>query len=387
MYFAQSKSFDKDFRKETIKLTERIESIVEFARQEAAETDSVESFPEKTLQKIIESGLLTAFFPKENGGFGLGTESGTQSELLNILKILGRANLVIGRVVEGHFNAVLLTKFFGASEQLNNFAEIIRTENAVSGVWNTEAANGVTIGKSKKGAFQMSGWKTFATGVDFVEYPIVNGELKGKGWQMCLVPLKKFQVETDASWWSPMGMKATRSFRVCFDDVELSADDLIGAANDYYRQPLFSGGAIRFAAVQLGGAEAIFDETRQYLQKLERTEDVFQQMRIGKMAIEIEAGNLWLGVAAEKFEKYLSNPCEKTSEEFLNYANMMRTAIGEICRKTIVLCEESVGARGLNQPFHFGRIIRDLSIYLRQPAPDAALLSVGEFAFSQLKAK
>ncbi len=153
-------------------------------------------------------------------------------------------------------------------------------------------------------------------------------------------------------------------------------------------QPYFSGGAIRFAAVQLGAAEAIFDETRKYLRKLNRTDDSFQQTRLGEMAINIESGNLWLEGAARSFENYRQNPTPETSEKFLAYANMMRTAIEQICQNVMLLCERSVGARGLNKPFHFERIIRDLKIYLRQPAPDAALAAAGKYVLdSQIESE
>jgi alkylation response protein AidB-like acyl-CoA dehydrogenase len=176
-----------------------------------------------------------------------------------------------------------------------------------------------------------------------------------------------------------MGMKSTRSFRVDFSGVELTENDLTGKAGDYYRQPYFSGGAIRFAAVQLGAAEAVFDETRKYLRELNRTGDPFQQMRLGEMGIAVEGGNLWLAGAARKFDEYEKNSTEEASERFLAYANMMRTAIAEICETMMNLCVKCVGARGLNKPYHFERIIRDLTIYLRQPAPDASLAAVGDY--------
>ena len=75
----------------------------------------------------------------------------------------------------------------------------------------------------------------------------------------------------------------------------------------------------------------------------------------------------------------MRNPSDKQSENFLAYTNLMRTAIEKICIKVMNLCQKSVGARGLNQPFHFERIIRDLTIYLRQPAPDAALADAGRY--------
>lgn len=360
--------------------TEKARTLVGDAMREASATDSTEKFPVETFSQIAAAGLLAAPLPREFGGSGLGLENGTTLEMLRLLKHFGRGNLVVGRVFEGHFNALLLLKLFGTKEQFQKYARQVVEENRIFGVWNTEAGDGVKIEPLGDGKYKMRGAKTFATGVDFVTRPFVNGALQPDGgWQMCVVPLEKVEIKTDASWWQPMGMKATRSFRVDFSGVELDETDLIGKAGDYYRQPYFSGGAIRFAAVQLGAAEAIFDETRKYLRELNRTNDAFQQTRLGEMAIAVESGNLWLADAARKFDEYEANPTGEQSEKFLAYANMTRTVIGEICEKAMNLCVKSIGARGLNQPYPFERIIRDLTIYLRQPAPDASLAAAGEY--------
>ena len=351
--------------------------FVEFL-SEAAETDSTKKFPAKSFQNIAKAGLLIAPLPQKLGGFGLGLENGTTYELLKILKHFGRGNLVVGRVFEGHYNALLLLRLYGSDEQNKRYAADVKN-NKIFGVWNTEAADGVKIEPLKNGKFRLSGAKTFATGVDFVERPFVNAALPNGDWQMCIVPMEKVATKVDASWWNPMGMKSTRSFRVDFTGVEISQDDLIGQPGDYYRQPYFSGGAIRFAAVQLGAAETLFDETRKYLRDLHRTKDLFQQTRLGEMAVLIESGNLWLAGASKKFEEYTNNPTQESSENFLAYANLMRTAIEQLCQELINLCVKCVGARGLNKPYHFERIIRDLTIYLRQPAPDASLAAAGSY--------
>ena len=67
------------------------------------------------------------------------------------------------------------------------------------------------------------------------------------------------------------------------------------------------------------------------------------------------------------------------------YANLMRGAVEEICLTTLRLAERCVGARGLLQPEPFERLHRDLTHYLRQPAPDAALAEAGRFALGSDK--
>lgn len=42
--------------------------------------------------------------------------------------------------------------------------------------------------------------------------------------------------------------------------------------------------------MQLGGAEAVYDETRRFLQSLGRTDDPYQRQRPGQMALLIGSG-------------------------------------------------------------------------------------------------
>jgi alkylation response protein AidB-like acyl-CoA dehydrogenase len=181
-------------------------------------------------------------------------------------------------------------------------------------------------------------------------------------------------------------MKATASYKVDFTGVILDRSELIGQPGDYYRQPWLTAGVVRFAAVQLGGAEALFTAARQFLQTLDRTKDPYQEERFGKMAIGIESGQLWLQSAADRLQQYhpiFAGDPAFTSPRALTlvtYANMVRTAIEQICMETIQLVERSVGTRGLLPPEPIERIVRDLTLYLRQPAFDAALATVGRYA-------
>ena len=174
------------------------------------------------------------------------------------------------------------------------------------------------------------------------------------------------------SFWRPLGMRATASFRTDLTGLEIGPEDLIGSSDAYYQQPAFSGGAIRFAAVQLGGAEVIFEETRAFLRGLDRTDDPYQRQRLGQMAIALEGGRQWLHGATGYASRAGAN-APGAAEATVAYANMTRTAIGKICLDMLQLAERCVGARGLLQPLPFERLHRDLTHYLRQPAVQAHL--------------
>lgn len=348
---------------------------------EASETDSNISFPEKTLVKLKSAQLLTATISEKYGGQNLGLKPGTNLAMLTILKNVGKGNLVMGRVLEGHINAQILIDQFGSDRQKKKFAEDAFAGH-LFGVWNTQAADGTFLTKVEKGVYQLNGSKTFATGTDYVTRPIVTSARKEGSWQMCVVPIDEATVKSDSTWWNPMGMQSSRSYKITFLKAKIPKINLLGKTGDYYQQPGFSGGSVRFAAVQLGAAEQLLDETKKYLVALNRTEDPFQKIRLGQMAIAVESGNQWLSGAALRMDHYLKKPTDSEAEIFIIYANMMRTAIEQICTDVMTLCQKCVGARGLNKPYHFERIIRDLSTYLRQPAPDAVLADAGGYVLN-----
>lgn len=361
--------------------------IADLAQASAAAIDQHGAFPVKEFEAIATHGLLAAPLPRAYGGLGLGTEAGGTLPLLLLLKQLGRGNLSVGRVYEGHVNALQIINTFGTSEQMAAFAADARDRHKIFGVWNAEAEDGVKIIPLEHG-YRLQGSKTFASGCGYVQRPFVNGALPDGSWQMCIVPMDEVKTIVDASWWQPSGMRASASYKVDFSGVELAAPYLIGNPGDYYRQPWLSGGVIRFAAVQLGGAEALFNRTREYLQSLNRTQDPYQEERLGKMAIAIESGNLWLRGAATLVDEYAPVFCgyatsaQEQASTVVAYANMVRTAIEQICMDVIQLTERCVGTRGLLPPNPIERIIRDLSLYLRQPAFDAALANVGQYTLA-----
>ena len=345
-------------------------------------------FPIEEFQLIAAAGLLIAPLSRRLGGLGLGFETGHTEELLMLLKEIGRANLVVGRIYEGHVNGLQLIQTFGTPEQIKAYATDVRN-NKIFGVWNAEAQDGVKIIPTNNGKYRLEGSKTFCTGCGYVERPFVNGKLPDGSWQMCIVPMEKVETVADANWWQPAGMRATVSYKVDFTGVEVGQESLLAQPGDYFRQPWLSGGVVRFAAVQLGGAEALFDATRQYLQKLERTGHPHQQERLGRMAIAIESGTLWLKGAADVIDNYApvfggyADDERSPALKLVAYANMVRTAIEQICMDTIQLSQRSIGTLGLLPPEPAERIIRDLSLYLRQPAFDAALTDVGKYVLTQ----
>ena len=363
--------------------------IAEYCAANAATIDCHGSFPDREFERIAAAGLLAVPLMPELGGLGLGIDASLTHETLVLLKKIGWGNLAVGRLYEGHVNALQLIQTFGTTEQIDRYAADARDRHKIFGVWNAEADDGLKVIPLDNGRYQLQGSKTFCSGAGYVDRPFVNGTLPGGGWQMCIVPMDRVETVGNPDWWQPSGMRATASHKIDFSNVELDADAAIGEPEDYNRQPWLTVGSIRFAAVQLGGAEALFDLTRQYLHSFDRTKDPYQETRVAQMAIAIESGNLWLKGAAEIIADYAptfggsADRQHPNCDRLLAYINMARTAIEQICMDAIQLCERSVGTRGLMPPYPMERIIRDLTLYLRQPGFDSSLQSVAKYTLTR----
>lgn len=347
----------------------------------AALIDVDGAFPKKEFKWIGDAGLL---------GLTIGNLENNllkTASLLQTLKRIGGANLSVGRIYEGHVNALQIISLYGNEVQKKHWFAEVQQEKKLFGVWNTQADGGIKIHDLGDGFYRLEGSKTFCSGSNWINRPLITGEMISadkSGWQMCIIPTEKVKpITADPSFWKPLGMRASASFKMDFTGIEIEEKDLLGNPNEYFQQPHFSVGVIRFAAVQLGGAEAIFSETQNFLQLLGRTDDPFQRARMAEMAYLIESGNLWLNQAGNNTDTWLKDSA--SIEKLIAYAGMMRTVIAEICTRVMHLCELCVGARGLMRPNNLERIHRDLTFYLRQPAPDATITGIGAYVLNQGK--
>ena len=356
---------------------------------EAASIDADGAFPARSFELLRSHGLLRAPLAPTHGGCALG-ETRHRLQLLQVLAHLGRGSLPVGRIYEGHVNALALIEAFGSPAQIGRWSDDAARGHLFA-VWNTEAGDGLKLPAPHDGRYLLAGSKTFASGAGVVSRALVTARDATGGWQMLVVPLDVAPPAIDRSFWKPLGMRPSGSFKVDFHGLAVGDDDLLGRPGDYYHEPMFGSGAVRFAAVQLGGIEAVFDATRQFLRRLGRTDDPYQRARIGEMAMLAASGRQWIvGAAAQAVAAPLvaSDRLAANDEHAgtVAHAHLTRTAIEAIALRMLQLAERCVGARGLMAPEPFERMHRDLTHYLRQAAPDAAIAAAGEYALGRPEA-
>lgn len=341
-------------------------AVAEGAARRAACEDHDGGFPAEDIAALARSGLLAAPVPRDLGGAGLGEEP--EAALLRaVLTRVGYGSLALGRVYEGHVNALQLIARYGDPDQRRRlFADA--HDGHLFGTWNTEPPGaGLNLDADADGLI-LRGVKAFASGAGFVTRPLVTARDAAAGGSFMLVVSLQSGERADLSGWRAHGMRASATGTVDFTGLRLGRDAILGAPDAYHRQPHFSAGAWRFLAVQLGGLEAVLDAWRAHLVATGRGEDPHQLARLGEGAIAAETARLWTDRAA----------CAATDPDaepgaIVAYVNLARLAVERAGLDLLRLAQRSVGLQGFLRDHPLERLARDLATYLRQPGPDYAL--------------
>ena len=117
--------------------------------------------------RYTNSGLLTAVLPAKCGGTGLSGLS-----LSEVLRSIGSGSLPLGRLFEGHVNALELVLRYGDHQRVELVAEEARA-GKLFGVWNTDDANGLRL-IHRHGRSWLEGRKILASGAGHIQRPLVT---------------------------------------------------------------------------------------------------------------------------------------------------------------------------------------------------------------------
>ena len=329
----------------------------------AAERDAAAMFPDRAFALLHGAGLTMAPFPARLGGADLVSAAAVAS-LVQVLRLIGGGDLSVGRLYEGHVNAVALVQRYGTPEQLAALAGAVQG-GALSGVWNAEGALPATLVRHGDG-WRLGGQKILASGVGSVTRPVIP-VTRGDATVM-VIPHLAAGERADLSRWTAQGMRSTATGTVDLEGLDVEAEDIIGGDDDYRRQPNFFGGAWRFCAVQLGAVERLLDLYRADLVRLGRGGDPYQRERIAACTVAAETAALWVTQAA----RMVADDARPTPE-ILAYVGLTRGVTERAGLDVMEAVHRGLGLNSFMRPHAVERVARDLSTYLRQPAPDGAM--------------
>ena len=331
----------------------------------AAEWDEKEQFPAEVVKKMGELGFMGMNVPEKFGGAELDTIC-----YVLAMEEVSKACASCGVIMSVNNSLVCWPiETYGTDEQKERFltplakgeklgAYCLSEPNA-----GTDAANQLTTAKPDGDGWVINGMKNFITNGANADLLIVfaqtNPELKYKG-------IRAFIVENTAEGFSvirkeeKMGIRASDTAQLAFDNVKVSADQVLGGEGTGFKVAMstLDGGRIGIAAQALGISGAAYEAARVYATQREqfgRPIAAFQaiQWKIADMATRLHAAQLLTYRAA-----WTKDQGVRYSEE----SAMAKLAASEASHYITNEAVQIFGGNGYSKEYPVERHFRDAKI-------------------------
>jgi alkylation response protein AidB-like acyl-CoA dehydrogenase len=348
-----------------------IQSMVrDLARSEfapkAMERDETKEFPIENLRKLGELGLMGMMVPPEYGGSG----ADTVSYVLALAEVAYACASTA--VVMSVHNSIVCESILrnGTEDQKQKYLKRLATGEIIGAFALTEPnAGSDPVRQTTKAVFDgdsytLNGTKRFTTTGKNAGLIIVTAktdeEARHKGISAFLVEQGTPGL-TVGPLENKMGLRASDTADLIFEDCRIPAQNLLGNAGDGFLIAMtgLDGGRIGIASQSVGVAQAAFDASIQYTREREQfgqSISKFQGLRwiIADMATEIEAARLMtLSAAAMK----------DNGENFTLQASMAKLYASEMVNRITAKAVQLHGGYGYTKEYPVERYYRDARVF------------------------
>jgi len=283
----------------------------EFIKPHMMEWDEKQYFPVELFKKMGEYGFMGVLVPEKYQGGGLGYQ-----EYITILDEISKVCGSIGLSLAAH-NSLCTNHIlsFANEEQKEKYLPKLATAEWI-GAWGlTETGSGSDAGGLATTAVQdgdyfvINGSKTFITHAisgDVAVVMVRTGEKGDKHGVTAFIIEKGTPGFTAGKKIDKLGMRASETASLFFDNCRVHKSQVIGAVGDGFVQALklLDGGRISIAALSLGIARGAYECALQYANEREQfNQKIFDFQDVGftiaDMATKIDAAELLIRRAGQ----------------------------------------------------------------------------------------
>tara|TARA_R100000656_G_scaffold41022_1_gene34233 strand:- start:804 stop:1961 length:1158 start_codon:yes stop_codon:yes gene_type:complete len=331
----------------------------------AAKWDEEHHFPIEVFRKAGEMGFMGMYTPEEAGGFGM---SRLDSAL--IFEQLAGGCTATTAMMTIHNMVTWMIGSFGQQSVIDQWVPELVTGEKLGSYCLTEPGSGSdaaslrTSAKKDGDEYVLNGSKMFISGAGETDVLVVmarTGEDGPKGISAFAVPADaKGVIYGKAE--EKMGWNAQPTRLVTFEDVRISAENLLGKEGEGFKFAMMGldGGRINIAVCSVGTAQAALNTAKAYMQ--ERTQfgkplAAFQalQFKLADMATELVAARQMVRLAASKVD---NNDADKTT--YCAMAKQFATDVGfKMCNDALQLH----GGYGYIKEYPLERHVRDVRVH------------------------
>ncbi|MER7989207.1 acyl-CoA dehydrogenase family protein [Streptomyces noursei] len=286
---------------------------------------------------LVDSGSLRLPLPG----------SGKTRERFHALCRLGRRDLCVARLAEGHVDAVAILAELGGPK-------VKPSERW--GVWAAHPPGPGLKAVGRSADWRLTGVKPYCSGARTCTHALVTADT-AQGRRLFAVHVGDRGVLAVPGTWQAVGMAGSDSLDVTFHDVPAEP---VGDVGGYVRRPGFQHGGIGVAACWLGGAQAV--TATLVTEAGHRGLDEHAAAHLGQADVLLHSAEVVLGHAADEID---DDPDDRLGGARIRSLRV-RGLVERVCTEVLQHVGRATGAGPLCRDAVHARAVADLTVYLRQ---------------------
>lgn len=249
-------------------------------------------------------------------------------------------DLSLAKLFESHCDALSILNELGYQQEIDNKT------------WAVWAADGGPAPLQVTNDL-CSGIKSWCSGAEFIQKALMSYKDQQGQAQLCIVDLSHPSIITDLSHWHAVGMHATQTAQVSFENTPVKA---IGQPNSYLKRPGFWHGAAGVAACWYGAAVRLAG----YLQEsCQANPNPYKKLYLGEVAQQLEITKHYFQHVAELID-------HKPTLSHEREIRILRAQTEQCCLSVIERVGKALGARPFCEDATFAQLMADLPVFIRQ---------------------
>lgn len=353
---------------ETVKMVlESIDKFMQPQLEDYRKFDVEGKQPQEYIDSLKELGLFGIIIPEEYGGFGL-SNSAYSRILQETSRFDASTSLTIGAHSSIGMKGLLL---FGNAEQKKKYLPRLASGEIVAAFCLTEAGAGSDAGSIKTsaklnpdGTWTLNGEKIWISNGAFAEFFTVFARTDAdKGKISAFIVERSFQGVSTGPKEDKMGIRASATTTVAFNNVVVPAANLLGQAGDGFKIAMsilnngrtgLGGGCVGAMKESIRRAAKQVEERKQFGRSIK--EFGLVKEKIAQMTVNCFAAESVVNMVAS----YIDAGVEDYSVEAAISKIFATEALWETANEALQLA----GGNGFMREFPYERVVRDSRINL-----------------------
>ncbi len=327
--------------------------------------DESQEFPHEIVQKLASLGFMGMTWPEELGGAGM-----SDLEAIIVIEELGKADPSVALTVASH-NSLCTGHIMlhGSQEQKRKYVPDLASGRKY-GAWGlTEPGSGSDSGGMRTTAVRkgndwiLNGSKTFITqgsvGSTYVIMAMTDPS-QGKHGISAFILEKGMNGFTVGKKENKLGMRASDTATLLFENVLVPGENLIGTPGDGFRQAMqvLDGGRVGIAALSVGIAQGALDASLKYA----RERHQFGKPIAEFQAIQWKLADMATGIAAARLLTQKAAWLKSAGRPFTMAASEAKYYASEVATRATNEAVQIHGGYGFIKEFPVEKLYRDVKL-------------------------